>query len=375
MARGQKKTSTVSTGANAEATWPKETVVSNHVEEPEYHDASSDHAEGELIEEVQRAAVLEQEEKAELKEIELPKAIPAADEDKNGTFIEGQLERVPFVSQYVAPLLLNRFILPITQKADPFVEAGVRRATPYVEELVERVEQVPEVMRSVPRRLYKSVTQAPERLYHHSVNTATPIVTKMQALPAHAYETTTCIAASSLARVKETSATISKRTTDVSSKFVETFRAAPAQTKEATKQALVNIKAAPTNMLRWAQFCFKNALDNIKAAPGQLYAALMNRKTNLVESIRIARTKAEGASTSVAKSAAITVQPFVHRIFKVVAPRAQSVTKDRRVQSVYQHPFIQGSIEKATPYVSKVTKQPTIKEVVKQVTAWALPAM
>jgi len=377
MARGQKKSSSTSTSTDAQAAWPAQAAVSNHVEEPEYHDAASDHAECDLIEDIQPAAAPEQEKQAEPQEIELPKAVPASAsaDAKKGTFIEGQLEHVPFVGQYAAPLLLNRFVLPITQKADPFVEAGVKRATPYVENLLERVQQVPDIMQTVPRRLHQTVREAPGRVYRQSVNYATPIVAKMQALPAHAYEITTLTAASTVARVKETSTKMSKRATEVSSEVVKTIKAAPTRVTDSAKQALVNIKAAPAQMFQCAQGFVRNALDNIKAAPGQLYATLMNRKTHLVESIETARSRAIGVSTSAAKSVATTVQPYVHRVFRVLAPRAESVAANRSVQSVYQHPFIQGSIEKATPYVSKVTKQPTILEIARQVSAWALPAM
>jgi len=381
MARGQKKYSSTSTSADDQAAWPAQAAVSNHVEEPEYHDAASDHAEGDLIEEIQPAAAPEQEKQGEPQEIELPKAVPASAsaDAKKGTFIGGQLEHVPFVGQYVAPLLLNRFVLPITQKADPFVEAGVKRATPYVENLVERVQEVPDVMQTVPRRLYQTVREAPGCVYRQSVNCPTgtrlALPAKMQALPAHAYEITTLTAASMVARVKETSTKMSKRATEVSAEVVKTIKAAPTRVTDSAKQALVNIKAAPAQMFQWAQGFVRNALDNIKAAPGQLYATLMNRKTHLVESIETARSKAIGVSTSAAKSVATTVQPYVHRVFRVLAPRAESVATNRRVQSVYQHPFIQGSIEKATPYVSKVTKQPTILEIARQVSAWALPAM
>jgi hypothetical protein len=66
---------------------------------------------------------------------------------KEVTFIEGQFGRVPFVDQYVGPLLSNRYIFPIIQKVDPFVDAGAQKAAPYVEGVMVRVGKVQRLSR------------------------------------------------------------------------------------------------------------------------------------------------------------------------------------------------------------------------------------
>lgn len=126
----------------------------------------------------------------------------------------------------------------------------------------------------------------------------------------------------------------------------------------------------------------KAAATKIAQIGKQVYESTKTRATLLVASItafpKMVTSKIVGAASSTVDSLAIKAQPYVHRIVKVVAPRAESVAKNQRLQSMYHHRFVQGGIEKATPYVSKAAKQPRILQIVdlfKSVSTWALPPM
>jgi len=341
-------------------------------------------------------------------------------------FIQGHLGRVPFVGQYVAPLLSNHYILPLTQKIDPFVEAGVQRATPYVEKVMSRVQKATGAIKTAPGQLRQSVSEAsghavqslsampghvyqttvhtvtstaqkirvlpvkayeasglalqsirsmPSHVYQISVHTAVSTGQKIRALPAQAYESATVTAASMVGLVKGVSAKVSQSASDVSGKTLQNIKLAASRTMESTMQALENIKVAPTRIFQWSKEFLAKGLENMRAAPGQLHQSAKIIAARSVENIKALVSKVTGAAASAGESLANAGQPYVHRIVKAMAPRAKSVVNHQHVQSVYQQRLVQGAIEKTSPFVAKVANQPTILQISTQVMAWALPAM
>jgi len=96
-------------------------------------------------------------------------------------------------------------------------------------------------------------------------------------------------------------------------------------------------------------------VQSIKAAPGKVYQRLIN------------------ITLPIAKSAANATQPYVHRVIGFMAPYAKSVTMNRHVQAAYHHRFVQGGIERVSPYVARVAKHPKVVAVAEQLTEWAQP--
>lgn len=389
MAQAQRKSPTASTGRNARAALLAEYSTPSQVEEPDYADARSERrnsvssqveeleftdARSDNGEETQESAVPEQQ----------------AEDCKEVAFIQVQLGRVPFVGKYVGSLLRIPYVLPITQKLDPFVEAGAQRVAPHVEGLLARAQQVPVVIQAVPGQLYQGAMQAPghamqsirampQRVYQTSVHATSSIVQKGRAFPDQAYNAAKFTAASMVDRASAVSTQMSQNIRTVSGKVVENMKATASNTLERGKHVYETIKVAPAKMAQWSKGFLEKVLKNMRAAPSLVYDTTRNSIACLVENITTASQKtcdkAFGIALSGAEALDNATQPFVHRIVKVVAPRAESVAKNQYVQSIYQHRFVQACIEKATPYASKVAEHPTILDFTNHVMLWALPSM
>jgi hypothetical protein len=294
---------------------------------------------------------------------------------KEVTFIEGQLGRVPFVGQYVGPLLSNRYILPIIQKVDPFADAGAQKAAPYVEGVMVRVEKVQkgietsrsqlhQIVKEAPNRVMESVRAAPARVYQTTTHTLSTTTQKVRAFPAKAFGSAKATASSMAACATEVSAKISENASALSESISETI-----------KNTFENVKVAPTAVFQWSKSSAGRVLDKMRVARSQVDESAKNTATYSVESMKAVQNKVISAALSRAESLDNAVQPYVHRLVKAVAPSAESIANNERVQSIYQHQLVQGGIEKAMPYVSKVANQPTISDFTKTLMAWAIPSM
>jgi len=294
---------------------------------------------------------------------------------KEVTFIEGQFGRVPFVGQYVGPLLSNRYIHPIIQKVDPFVDAGAQKVAPYVEGVMVRVEKVQkgietsrnqlhQTVKEAPNRVMESVRAAPGRVYQTTTHTLSTTTQKVRAFPAQAFGSAKATASSMAARAKEVPAEISENASALSGTISETIQ-----------KTFEKVKVAPTAVFQWSKSSAGRVLDKMRFARSQVNKRAKNTVAYSVESMKAVQNKVISASLSRAEALDSAVQPYVHRLVKAVAPSAESIANNERVQSIYQHRFVQRGIEKAMPYASKVANQPTISDFTKTLMAWAIPSM
>lgn len=136
---------------------------------------------------------------------------------------------------------------------------------------------------------------------------------------------------------------------------VQTVAAVPGQVYQGAvstvSSSVQTVKALPGTVKSGVAY----TTDNIRAAPGRVYQTVIDRGTPIVQ------------------SAAQLAQPYVHKSVGIITPYVESTLTNQRVQSLYQSRVVQGSIEKATPFVEPVMKHPRVKAVAEPVVEWARP--
>jgi len=268
-----------------------------------------------------------------------PKAVPIADAsvaktfvDTSGatakpppnesTFIVQQCDKVLRLGGYVAPVLQCRYLQPVTQKAEPYVKAGIQKAAPYVESVISRttpyaegttlyVQGLATRVSQASGQVVQTIRAAPGQAYRSAVTSVSSAVQTLASLPTCAYQTAV-------------------------------------KTASRTTQA---IKAAPEQVQQRATI----TVQSIKSTPGNVYRNALAR------------------TTPIAQSAAKIAQPYVHCTVGVVTPYVESTIANQRVQALYQSRIVQGGIGAATPYMQPVATHPTIEAITKPVLKWARP--
>lgn len=238
------------------------------------------------------------------------------------TYIAQQLQKLPYLGDYVCPVLESRYLQPVTQVADPYVQLGAQKAAPYVEGILSKTSPYVEEAVPIAQRITDKFVQAPAQ-----------IVKAVKAAPSQVRQTAVNVVASTLQTVSSMPKRVYQTAADTASSAAQAIKAAPGRTYH---------MAAST-------------VSSIKAAPGKLFYGASKRTISLGHSV------------------ADFAQSFVHRTVGILAPYVDRAAANPRVRDLYDSRVIQGTIKVATPYVQPVLMHPKVEAVSKPVLEWARP--